>query len=188
MSVLQKRITLRCAPVIAFEVFTYDMSKWWPMETHSVSAGNNNLPANLIVERKEDGRIIEIDSEGKTHLWGHFQVYQAPFRVLIAWHVDEPANLSTYIEVVFGMETNGTTSAVLTHGGWDILGAAAEQKRADYDAGWDFVFGECFKDACEEAAKNLAPVFKPSQRSIKSRKKAGRPWKGSPADAVHLVH
>ncbi|MCK4862507.1 MAG: hypothetical protein KAS85_11395 [Rhodobacteraceae bacterium] len=188
MSVLQKRVTLDCAPVIAFEVFTYDMAKWWPMESHSISAGNATLPANLIVERKEDGRIIEIDSNGKAHLWGHFQIYQAPFRVLIAWHVNEPSDRSTYIEVVFGMETNGKTIAVLTHGGWDVFQDDADQKRADYDAGWDFVFGDCYKYACQQAAKDPAPIFEPKINALKSRKKSGRAANGSVLDAVHLVH
>ena len=188
MSVLQKRIMLDCAPVIAFEVFTYDMAKWWPMETHSISAGNATLPANLIVERKEDGRIVEIDSNGKAHLWGHFQIYQAPFRVLIAWHVNELPSRSTYIEIVFGMETNGKTIVVLTHGGWDVFGEQEEQKRADYESGWDFVFGECYKNACQEAAKGPAPVYEPKLQDIKLRKKLGRPNKGSISDAVHLVH
>ena len=188
MSVLQKRITLNCAPLVAFEVFTYDMAKWWPMKTHSVSAGNCTLPANLIVERKEGGRIVEIDGDGNTHLWGHFQVYQAPFRVLIAWHVDDTPDHSTYIEIVFGMETNGTTTAVLTHGGFDLYGDEADQKRADYDEGWDHVFGECFMSACQEASKEPPPVFEPKKASLKMRRKVGTPWKGSLSDAVHLVH
>lgn len=188
MSVLQKRVTLDCAPVIAFEVFTYDMAKWWPMESHSISAGNATLPANLIVERKENGRIIEIDSNGKAHLWGHFQVYQAPFRVLIAWHVNEERSRATYIEVVFGMETNGKTIAVLTHGGWDVFNGDEEQKRADYDTGWDFVFGECYKNACQEAAKGPAPVFEPKVNTLRPREKTGRPANGSILEAGHLLH
>ncbi len=188
MSVLQKRIAIDCAPVIAFEVFTYNMAKWWPMDTHSVSAGSGALPANLIVERKENGRIVEIDGNGKSHLWGHFQIYQAPFRVLIAWHVNEPPNRLTYIEVVFGMETNGKTIAVLTHSGWEVFGDEAEQKRADYDSGWDYVFCERYRNACQEAAKNPAPVFDLTRATSKIRQKLGGPTKGSISDAVHLVH
>jgi len=188
MAVLQKRITLTCAPVVAFEVFTFDMSKWWPMDTHSVSAGNNTLPANLIVERAEGGRIVEIDSNGKAHEWGHFQVYQAPFRVLIAWHVDDTPDHSTYIEVVFGMETNGSTSVVLTHGGWDIFGDAADQKITEYDAGWDVVFAKCFKDACEVAAKDPPPVYDPKKLKAKSNRSFGRSRKSSASDTAHLLH
>lgn len=185
MSVLQKRITLNCAPIVAFEVFTSEMSKWWPMETHSISAGNNTLPASLIVERAEGGRIVEVDSNGKSHPWGHFQVYQAPFRVLIAWHVDEPPDHSTYIEVVFGMETNGTTSVVLTHSGWDIFGDAAEQKYSEYDAGWDVVFGKRFKNACQEAAKETAPLIEAQKLKDKPANIFGRLRRDSLANAAH---
>lgn len=188
MPVLQKRITLKCAPVVAFDVFTFDMAKWWPMDTHSVSAGIDKLPAILIVERKEGGRIVEVDSDGNTHLWGHFQVYQAPFRVLIAWHVGEPPDRSSYIEVVFGMETNGSTSVVLTHGGLEIYGDEEEQKRIDYDAGWDIVFGSCFKTACDEAVKSPLPILKPQKNTDKSHNGSARFRKGSLIDAGHLVH
>ncbi len=44
--------------------------------------------------------------KANTHLWGHFKVCQAPFRVLIVWHVGEAPDQATYIEVLFGMETN----------------------------------------------------------------------------------
>lgn len=188
MSVLQKRIVLDCAPVIAFEVFTYDMANWWPMDSHSISAGSGAFPSKLIVERKENGRIFEVDGNGKAHLWGHFQIYQPPFRVLIAWHVNDTPDHATYIEVVFGMETNGKTSAVLTHGGWDVFGEDADQKRTDYDSGWDFVFGECYKNACQQAAKDPAPVFEGKTNSLKLRTKSGRPSKGSISDGLHLLH
>lgn len=185
MSILQKKISLDCAPIVAFEVFTSDMSKWWPMETHSISAGNKTLPASLIIERTEGGRIVEIDSNGKAHPWGHFQVYQAPFRVVIAWHVDEPADHSTYIEVVFGMETNGTTSIVLTHSGWDVFGDAAHQKRSDYDTGWDVVFGKCFKDACQEAAKRPVPVFESPNLKTKPTNRFSRLRRGALISVAH---
>ena len=188
MSVLQKRIVLDCAPVVAFKVFTYDMAKWWPMDAHSISAGNGKLPANLIVERKEDGRILEIDNTGKAHLWGHFQIYQAPFRVLIAWHVNELPSKSTYIDVVFGMETNGKTVTALTHSGWDIFGDQEEQKRSDYDSGWDYVLGECYKNACQAASKEPMPVIESKVNTLKRRKKFGRPNNGSVTDTVQLVH
>ena len=113
MSVLQKKITLDCAPVVAFDVFTRQMPKWWPVDSHSVSAGSGDVPATLIVERKRDGQIVEIDKQGNSHLWGNFQAYEAPYRVNIAWHVDEPAISATNIEVVFGMETHGETAVVL---------------------------------------------------------------------------
>jgi hypothetical protein len=157
-----------------------------------VSASNGTLPANLIVERHEGGRLVELDSQGNTYLWGHFQVYQAPFRVLIAWHVGEAPDQATYIEVVFGMETNGSTAAVLTHGGWEALGEDSELKRAQYDSGWDEVFGQSFFKACEEGAKEPAPVFEPKQQPPKAKKNTGRLWnksrKGSLADTGHMVH
>ncbi len=58
MSVFQKRITVSCVPLVAFEVFTFDIAKWWPMETHSVSASNGTLPANLIVSGHEGDRLV----------------------------------------------------------------------------------------------------------------------------------
>lgn len=185
MSVLQKRITLNCAPIVAFEVFTSEMAKWWPMDTHSISAGNNTLPASLIVERSEDGRIVEIDSNGKAHPWGHFQDFQAPSRVLIAWHVDDTPDHSTYIEVVFGMETNGVTTVVLTHSGWDIFGDDAEQQYSKYDTDWDIVFGKCFKTACEETAKETSSVYKPQILKPKQRKSFWRLRKVSPEVSVN---
>jgi len=188
MPAVQKKITLNCAPVTAFDVFINKMSDWWPMETHSISAGANTLPANLIVERARDGRIVEVDSDGNTHLWGSFETYQAPSRVIIAWHVGEPASRSTYIEVVFGMETNGTTSVVLTHGGWEALGDDAEQKRADYDSGWDFVFGECYFNACKAAAKAVKKPKAPERPTEESKKKSGKSRFSSLSEALHLVH
>ena len=106
----------------------------------------------------------------------------------MAWHVGEPASRSTYIEVVFGMETNGTTSVVLTHGGWEALGDDAEQRRADYDSGWDFVFGERYFNACNEAAATIKVARSPERPTETPKKKSRKSRFGSLTDALHLIH
>lgn len=188
MKVLQKRITLDCAPVLAFRVFTNDMAKWWPMDTHSVSAGNNVLPAKLILECGGCGRIVEIDGNGKAHPWGHFQDFQTPFRVLIAWHVDDTPDHSTYIEVVFGMETNGVTTVVLTHSGWDIFGDDAEKEYSRYDADWDVVFVDRFKAACKEAENEKSILPEPQKTGPKQKRSLWRFRKNSPISSANLQH
>jgi len=56
-----KTITVACTPEQAFRYFTADLSKWWPIATHSVVAYASEFkdkPATAIFEPRVGGRIF----------------------------------------------------------------------------------------------------------------------------------
>lgn len=142
-----KSITVPCDPEKAFDLFTRDISNWWPKDKHSVSAMNGKVARVIGLDLSKGGEIWEIDHEGKRVLWGSFADFDRPDRVRINWHINSPADQATMVEVAFKPAKNGT-EVVLSHSNWETLGDQAENMRNGYNNGWVHVFEECFKSAC----------------------------------------
>lgn len=123
-------------PTEAFDLFTARMSVWWPLATHSVGL---DRATDVAVEPRVGGSIVETIADGSTSVWGTIEVWDPPNRLRFTWHPGTPPGEATLVEVRFRDADTGTT-VELIHTGWERRpdGAAA---RAQYDPGWDFVFG-----------------------------------------------
>jgi len=131
---------LNCEAPHAFQAFTDHFGKWWPLATHSVAGAK---ATNCHFEVKEGGRIYEIAEDGTEHDWGKVLAVEVPTRLKFTWHPGRDAARATEVEITFA-ETNGKTAMHLIHRGWENYGDGAEETRAGYEPGWQFVAGERF--------------------------------------------
>ena len=138
---LTKSATVPCSPARAFEIFTREMSAWWPLATHSVGASSQ---CRVDVEVRAGGRIVETLPAGGTAIWGTITTWEPPSRVAFTWHPGTPPGQATEVEVTFD-ESGPDTLVRLVHRGWPAR-TDGEAARQAYDTGWDYVLGR-YQDA-----------------------------------------
>jgi uncharacterized protein YndB with AHSA1/START domain len=137
-----KTVTVACTPEEAFRYFTADFNLWWPVATHSVIAYASEFkdkPATAIFEPRVSGRIFERARSGEEHVWGSVLAWQPPGRVVFSFHPGRDDKEAQTVEVTFSPAPEGAR-VVLTHSGWEKLGANAKQARDGYNQGWEGVF------------------------------------------------
>ena len=135
---LVKHATVPCPPPRAFELFTEQISAWWPMATHSVGGS----PACRVdMAGHVGGHIIETLPDGTTSIWGTITAWEPPSRVAFTWHPGRDLEEATEVQVVFEPTADTATAVTLLHGGWSARpdGIAA---RRNYDTGWDLVLAQ----------------------------------------------
>ncbi|QMU58169.1 MAG: hypothetical protein GKR98_08155 [Boseongicola sp.] len=138
-------------PRQAFNLFINQIGRWWPVETHSLSASlNKSLPKNVYAEPREGGEILEVCFDGEIRPWGTITDWHPGERLNIKWYVGRPETEATLIEITFEADKNGTRLK-LVHSGFDALKETANEIRQGYDAGWNGVLGANFQELCSRA-------------------------------------
>ena len=146
---VEKSIFVPLPPARAFSLFTENMSDWWPMETHSISANDHDEVANKVAfEPKVGGRILETCSDGEIRPWATITDWQPGARFVLSWYVGRTPDEATTVDVRFDAEADGTRLR-LTHSGFDVLGEKGEQNRKGYDGGWNGVLEDAFLGHCK---------------------------------------
>jgi hypothetical protein len=121
----------------AFQVFTEEVSGWWPFEGHSI--GEDQVRA-VVMEGRAGGRIYEVMDDGTESDWGAFTVWEPPDRIEFDWQPNPERPGPTYVIVTFTPDGDGTR-VQLEHRRWEILGDGALESRASYRSGWHLVLG-----------------------------------------------
>jgi len=134
-----------CAPDAAFEYFTRDIGRWWPLARYS--CGMENSTGVFF----EDGKLIETDRSGKRHVWGSVTARKPGRRVALTWHPGLPAETAMNVEVTFDA-AGDSTRVKLVHTGFERLGDQGASTRAQYAGGWPAVIGQVYRGYCEKAA------------------------------------
>jgi uncharacterized protein YndB with AHSA1/START domain len=150
-----KTVTLACTPEEAFRYFTADFSLWWPAATHSVVAYASEFkdkPAAVIFEPRIGGRIFERAPSGQEHVWGSVLAWEPPARVEFSFHPGRDESVAQTVEVRFSSAPEGA-KVVLTHSGWEKLGANGQKARDSYDQGWEGVFITGYREYTENREK-----------------------------------
>jgi uncharacterized protein YndB with AHSA1/START domain len=122
----------------AFRLFTRDMGKWWPLETHSIAADTHEGRVStdgIVFEEHEAGRIYETMSDGSDATWGYVVTWEPPSRVVFSWKPNLTEGPETEVEVRFTPVERGT-DVELQHQGWERFGEEAMARRGAYDSGW----------------------------------------------------
>lgn len=132
-----KNVEVALPPEDAFAFFTERIAEWFPFKTHSI--GEDQVET-VILEPGTGGRILERWRDGTEYDWATFTAWDPPRRFVMDWRPNPDPGPTTEIEVVFSPSDTGTL-VELTHRGWERLGAAAAEMRADYDTGWTLVLG-----------------------------------------------
>jgi uncharacterized protein YndB with AHSA1/START domain len=137
-----KVVRLRCAPAEAFERFTRDIDRWWPLRTHSLFRDD---AAGVAFEPRVGGRLFERSTRGKEQIWGRVSAWEPPRRLAFSWHVGRSPDKAQHVELTFTPVGDGT-EVRLVHSGWEALAERAAATREEYERGWNVVFVERYGD------------------------------------------
>jgi hypothetical protein len=129
---LRLRFEVDCPVAHAFDVWTAEISRWWPAD-HTVSAEHG---LTVVLERKVGGRIYERTSSGAEFEWGEVTVWEPPRRLGYLWHLRRDRADATEVEITFVEQGDSTTRVEIEHRGWERLGAAWQGWRDANQAGW----------------------------------------------------
>ena len=82
---VRKRVRVACDLEHAFRTFTEGIGAWWPVETHSISAGpdGSQPPEAVVFEPRTGGRVYERAEDGRECEWAAILVYDAPHRIVL---------------------------------------------------------------------------------------------------------
>jgi len=139
-------IVVPCPPDRAFDYFTRDIGRWWPLSTHSLGGEH---ATDVRFEPREGGRLIERVREGAEHAWGTVTQWRPGERVAFTWHLDRSPDSAQLVEVTFAAH-GARTRVTLTHSGWERRDDGTKA-RDNYARGWTFVLGDRYRDFCANA-------------------------------------
>jgi uncharacterized protein YndB with AHSA1/START domain len=137
-----------CTPGAAFNYFTDDIGRWWPLSRYSCST---NRAVAVSFEGQLNGKLIETDVDGRQYVWGTVLDWVPGNKVSFSWHPGRDADNALTVAITF-QAVGAMTRVRLVHAGWERLGASAAQAREPYANGWPTVLGRLFKEYCEHAA------------------------------------
>lgn len=111
----------------AFDVFTQDFGKWWPVDELSVYGAG----ATVYIA---DGKIVERSPEGDSALWGTITRWEPDELIAFTWHPGGTSDRASHVQVAFTPRETRTV-VTLEHTGWDVFDDPAAA-RSEYDNGW----------------------------------------------------
>jgi uncharacterized protein YndB with AHSA1/START domain len=128
---VRRAVAVAAGPERAFEVFTAEIGRWWPMATHSVLGEQASVAF-------EDGRLVERLGDEVSE-WGEVLEWDPPRLLRLTWRPGHPAGEATEVTVRFRPDGVGTR-VELEHSGWErhVRGQAAAES---YGVGWPVVLG-----------------------------------------------
>jgi uncharacterized protein YndB with AHSA1/START domain len=142
---------LACPPGRAFDYFTRDIARWWPLSVHSCNAEVlDDPPVDVAFEPRVGGGLIETTRSGGKHRWGTVTAWEPGVRMAMTWHPGGDPAKATSLDVTFAPNSSGTL-VTLTHGGWDATREGAAAIYQSYSGGWVTVFGKLYAGYCENA-------------------------------------
>jgi hypothetical protein len=139
---VEKKVRVRLVPADAFDMFTRQLTRWWPLAKYSCGGAD---AVDVEFEGRVGGAVIERTRSGEKHVWGTVTAWDPPRRFAMTWHPARPSTEATLLMVEF-VAQDGGTEVRLSHDGWDARGAEA---RDAYDGGWQGVL-ERFVAVAEE--------------------------------------
>ena len=133
---VRRTVAVAAVPERAFEAFTADIGRWWPMARHSVFGEQASVAF-------EDGRLVE-RLGAEVSEWGEVLEWDPPRLLRLTWRPGNPAEEATEVTVRFRPDGAGTR-VELEHSGWERH--ARGQAAADgYGVGWPIVLGAYAED------------------------------------------
>jgi uncharacterized protein YndB with AHSA1/START domain len=135
---IRREVVVAVPPARAFEIFTAEMTSWWPAEHHIGSAPI----AEVVVEPRTGGRWYTRHQDGTETSTGVVAVWQPPERLVLTWQIGADwcfhDDLVTSVELRFLPEGDGTR-VVFEHRDLDAYGEHAAAMRETFEApdAWD---------------------------------------------------
>jgi len=135
---VRKTLLVAATPERAFDVFTKQMSSWWPLATHHISKVDAK---EAVVEPFVGGRWFERGVDGSECSWGKVLAWDPPRRLVLSWDINadwqSDPTLGTEVEVRFTSE-DGKTRVDLEHRLLHKFGPRAQEMAAIFESpgGW----------------------------------------------------
>ena len=155
---LLKTVEVPLSPEESFRLWTEELAAWWPVEHHSLSAGEGDLPRDVSLTPGTGGLIEETKADGTKAPWARVTRWEPGKALGLDWFVGRDEAEATQIMVTF-LPIEAGTRVELEHGGFGAAttaSAAAPAPRESYDRGWDLVLGQCYLGHCRQCAGVIA--------------------------------
>lgn len=147
---IRRELVVPADPERAFAIFTAEISRWWPMATHSVGGVET---VSVTIDGRVGGDIAEATRDGGRSVWGTVRLWEPPHRFVTTWHPGRPADDATELEVRFEPAPTGSR-LVLEHRGWERVAWSGD--RASYERGWEPVISAFGRLVSAEASPAAA--------------------------------
>jgi uncharacterized protein YndB with AHSA1/START domain len=135
---IRREVVVDVGQARAFELFTADMTSWWPSHHHIGSAPIQEI----IVEPWSGGRWYTRHEDGTETSTGSVVAWEPPRRLVITWQIGADwkyhADIVTTVEVRFEPAGEDRTRVLLEHRDLDGFGAdaAAMHKTFEDPGAW----------------------------------------------------
>jgi uncharacterized protein YndB with AHSA1/START domain len=135
---VRKTLRVAASPERAFQVFTQEMSTWWPLASHHIGKVDAK---SVVIEPVVGGRWFERGVDGSECDWGHVRAWDPPGRLVLSWEISSDwqhdPSIQTEVEVRFTPE-GASTRVDLEHRDLHHFGEKAAQMRGIFDSemGW----------------------------------------------------
>ena len=116
---IRQSVVVDCPIEDAFELFTAQLSEWWPLASHSLSS---DRAESCVMEPWPGGRVYERTHAGEERDWGWVTRWDPPDGISFAWHPD--GDFTGEVDIDFCVEADGTR-VTLIHTGWERAGVEA---------------------------------------------------------------
>jgi len=117
----------------AFELFTRDMTAWWPPKHHIGSAPIDQI----MIEPRTGGRWYTTHQDGTETDTGRVVAWEPPGRLVVTWQIGADwkfhRDFRTTVEVRFTAVGADRTRVTLEHRELEAFGADAAAMRAQFD-------------------------------------------------------
>ncbi len=137
---VNREVVVDCDPQRAFDLFTEEMTSWWPPEHHIGSAPIEKV----IIEPRPGGRWYNRHQDGTETETGFVVLYDRPSqtqeqgRFSVTWQVGADwqyhPDMVTTIDVRFTEDGPGRTRVSLEHRDLDGFGESAQQMKDVFEA------------------------------------------------------
>lgn len=136
---VRREVVVDVPPARAFDLFTADMTTWWPAAHHIGSAPIEKI----IIEPRTGGRWYTRHEDGSETYTGVVAAWEPPSRLVVTWQIGSDwqfhDDLVTTVEVRFEPEGEGRTRVRLEHRDLEAFGPDAAKMRETFEApgAWD---------------------------------------------------
>jgi uncharacterized protein YndB with AHSA1/START domain len=135
---LRKTIVVAASAERAFQVFTEEMSTWWPLASKHIGKADAK---SVVMEPFVGGRWFERGVDGSECDWGTVRTWDPPRRLVLSWEISSDwrhdPSIQTEVEVRFSTE-GASTRVDLEHRLLHYYGEKAAHMRGIFDSeqGW----------------------------------------------------
>ncbi len=130
---ISREVVVDIGQAAAFEIFTADMTSWWPPAHHIGSAPIEQI----VIEPRVGGRWYTRHEDGTETDTGAVTVWEPPGLVVLTWQIGADwryhTDLVTSVSVRFEPDGPERTRVVLEHSGLDAFGADAAQMHTTFE-------------------------------------------------------